>query len=162
MRDRLFDFFSYDEKFIRRELEKGTVLCMVLNKELSAVHIGMMAKDGYIMQVLYEGEERLALAAGCYKNKQKRFDIPDPAKVRGCKKLQGFMDGIYPKKLFKAKLENPLCLLLDERLSNSLIEIVEQGYETFTHDYAGKTYTAIACVYYDPDHQFDGRVVGQW
>ena len=162
MTDEIFGFFSYDPEAIQTHLESGKALCMVLNKNLAGRAIGQGAGYGYLLVNPYQGEERLVVAGGCYKKPVKRFDLPDPNVIRKCKKAQQLTDGIYAKKILKAVVEDPLSIVLSNELEEESLAMFARTYETFKVDYNNETHTAIACLYYDPNYQTEGKILAQW
>ena len=162
MEQEIFDFFSHDATFINKKLDEGKVLCMVMNKDLPPQAIGQGASYGYVLTAEYGGEERLVVAGGCYKNPVKRFDRPDPELLRKCAKTKKLTDGIYPVRVFKKRLEDPLCILLNNSLVAEQLDLFKQGYETFEIEHENETHTAIACVYFDPSYETEGKIIAQW
>ena len=157
-----FDFFSYDEAAINKHLDSGQALCMVLHKDFPGYLIARAIQDSYILTNAYNDEERLVVAHGCYKNPVKRFDLPNPEVLRKCKAAQQLTDGIYPKKIFLAILEDPLCMVLNNALGTQIMDMLKEKFETFETEHEGETHTAIACVLYDPDYQTEGKIIAQW
>ncbi len=157
-----FDFFSYDPDVIQQHLQTGKALCLVLHKEMPGFLIVRGIDYGYVLTNPYAGEERLVVAHGCYKQPVKRFDLPDPEVIRKCKKTEQLTEGIYPKQLFKAILEDPLSMVLSDTLATADIDIFKENYETLQVEHEGKPHTAIACVFYDPDYQTEGKIIAQW
>lgn len=160
--EEVFGFFSDDPVAIEKHLASGKALCMVLNRDVPPQAIAQGTKEGYIFCVDFNGEERFAVANGCYKQKQKRFDRPNPIAVKKCSAMGKFMDGIYPTRIFTGRLEDPLCLLLHEQLAQEQITILARGYEILETVHEGKQCSAIACVYYNPNYETEGRVLAQW
>lgn len=162
MEQEIFNFFSHDEKFINEKLDEGNVLCMVMNKNLPPQAIGQGADYGYVLTAQYQNEERLVVAGGCYKKPVKRFDRPDPEILRKCSKTKKLTEGIYPIRVFEKRLEEPLCILLNDSLSDEQLNMFKQGYETFEIEQENKKHTAIACVYFDPNYETKGKIIAQW
>lgn len=157
------NFFSHDPDRIEEHLNSGKALCMVLNKDLPGRAIGQGVEYGYVLLNPYNGEEHLVVAMGCYKNPVKRFDRPDPAVIRKCKKAEELTEGIYPKQIFTGLIEDPLCLRLNrDVLTDKQINMFERHYETIKVEDEDEIHTAIACVYFDPNYETEGKVIAQW
>ncbi len=158
----VFDFFSSDPDTINKHLQSGKAVCMLLNKDLPGPSIVQGISYGYVLVVEYNGEERLAVAHGCYKKPIKRFDLPDPEVLRKCKKVQSLTEGIYPKKIFKKHLEDPLSILLHTSLTDEQLEMFKRNYEVFGIEHEDEMHNAIACVYFNPNYETEGKVIAQW
>lgn len=158
-----FDFFSDNPDAIQKHLDSGKAGCMVLNKNLPGRAIGRGTDYGYVLVNPYQGEERLVVAHGCYKNPVKRFDRPDPEILRRCSKTKIFMENdVYPVRVFKGVIEDPLALILMPTLTDKQLQAFKEGYETFQHEYENEMHTAIGCVYYDPTYKSEGGIIAQW
>ena len=158
-----FDFFSYNEAAIYRHLESGRAACMVLNKDLPGPALGQGVNYGYVLTNEYKGEERLVVAGGCYKQPVNRFDVPDPQVLRKCKGARDLTDGIYAKRIFKTTLKDPFCIILDHAvLGEKGLDMFKRTFETFETEHEGEPHTAIACIYYNPRYQTEGKIIAQW
>ena len=157
-----FNFFSYDTDAIDKHLNSGKALCMVLHAKIPGQLIADAINCGYVMLNEYDGEERVVVAHGCYRHPVKHFHLPDQEVVRKCAKVQALTDGIYPKNIFKAILEDPLLMVISNTLGEAQVDIFKEMFETVETEYEGETHTAIACVLYDPDYQTEGKIIAQW
>lgn len=163
MTDGIFGFYSDNAERIQAHLQSGKALSMVLAKDLPGPNLAKGIDFGYVNAVDYKGEQRLAVAGGCYKNKVKRFDRPDPELIRKCSKSKVYMENeVYPVRVFKKRLEDPLCILLMPSLTEDQLAIFKKGYETFEVEHENEIHTAIACVYYDPSYKAEGGIIAQW
>ena len=157
-----FNFFSHDPEAINKHLASGNAVCMVLNKDLPPRSLGKGVNYGYVLVDEYKGEERLIVAHGCYRKPVKRFDLPDPEVLRKCKKAKQLTEGIYPVRVFKAHLSDPLCIVVSNELKDTQLDMFKRTYEMFEIEYEGEPHSAIACVYNNPDYQTEGKIIAQW
>ena len=161
--DGLFTIISSDKKYIEKRLEMGDVLCMILNKKShSKKFIDKINGFGYILGVEYKGDEYLAIAGGCYKKQPKRFDRPDPVTINNCSKAKQFTHNGLAIHMYKGRMEDPLCIVLQNSLTDEQVNFIKVMYETIEVEYEGEKHTAIACAFYDPEYVKEGKVIAQW
>ena len=157
--DNPFNFYSDDDARIQEHLASGKAVCYLLNKELSPKGIAGAVRMGYVFVNLYKGEERMIIAHGCYRQKVKRFDLPNQ-NIK-CPNTKVLMNGIYAENLFKQYLLNPLCLVLNDNLTDIQVDTLKLALETFEITINGSLNTAIACTYYNPHYATEGKVIAQ-
>lgn len=156
-----FSFFSCNESDIRKHLMSGKAACMVLAKELTPQQFSKAVDYGYVFVNPYNGEDRYVAAFGCYRNQIKRMDLPDPEVMRKCAKARILQDGIYPIKAIVGYTIDPLSIVLNNSLDDQQFKALTTPYETIEVDYKGEKYTVVACTYYDPYYEMEGKILSQ-
>lgn len=163
MCDEVFDCISDDPEFIEEYIKENPPLCMLPHKDLNDMQIHKLVSESYVFLVEYEGEQRLAVAGGLYKNPQKAFDKIDPALMAKCNAAKKWVNGgKRDTPVFSGLREDPLCILLNDELESVRMEMLKSTWETIKVEHGTKTRDAIACVYMDPDYDpGPGRVISQ-
>ena len=164
MSTEIFPVFTDDPEKAQEVIESAeNLLCMVVNKDLADPQIGKLVETFYLFCVDYEGEERLAVAGGLYKQKQERFDKIDPKLTMKCNAVRKWINsGDRNPPVLEKRLDDPLCILIHDDLSDPRVEMLKKAYETIEVKVGGHSRTAIACSYYDPNYVTEAKVLGQW
>ncbi|MYI37334.1 MAG: hypothetical protein F4118_13065 [Acidimicrobiaceae bacterium] len=157
MKEEFAFFNSADPEFIDKKLDEGNVVCAVLNENLHPQQLVRGTKRHYILPVEYEGEKHWGLPMGCHKTPRKRYDMLDP-KVK-CGKTKPLQNGVYPVKIVKDFIDNPLCFLLHP-LSDEQIEILKRVYKIIDVNHDGQAETGMACSLFDPNKYTEPQFIG--
>lgn len=152
--DAIFDVTA-DPVEIAKRL-KTRQLCFVLNQSLRPSDIAKIIDRYYLMAVDVDGEIKKCVVCGLYKVAPADFEKIEPTTKTAVKWLQ------EPQSLIlKEFIENPLCILISDLLTEVQISMTERVYEVIDVFHNNKKRKAIACAWYNPDLPIKGQVLDQ-
>lgn len=121
-----------DPEVAKKRLASGRPIpCILLNKIEKKINIFNLCQKFYIVDIVYEGENRAAMLCGFYKEKQ-----PEPDNNGMPTIAEKFLT--FPKP----------CILLRAGVSLDILSDFTKLFEIITLSYEGKNRYAILCDYY--------------
>ena len=127
----LFEIID-DPEVAAKKLASGTPIpCLLLNKYSKHINIFNLCKAFYVVDIVHEGEDRVAMLCGFYKEKQPESGSNGMPTI-GEKFLT------FPKP----------CILLREDVSLEILSDFTKLFDIIDISYEGKDRRAILCDYY--------------
>jgi len=131
--------------------ETTRVLCLLLNPRLSVKHIGTLTERYHVFVIQHDGK----LNKGIIPNLRKQDPIVN---FDGNETMNTWLaEGDNP--VLGDFLEDQLCVLLSEQLTHIQIRMLMKVYKIIDVHHKGKQRMAIACAYYDPEQQLEGKIL---
>lgn len=135
-----------NEKVIRKRLDEGPQLCMILSTEIQPEYLYNMITQFYVFSTNIDDQEREVLLIGAYKGKIKE----DTEKTK-----QAFGREIKEKQIYDDLVHIgetpfiPFCVGLDR----NIIETMKQIYDIKQINVNSEKREAVCCYYYDKNNE---------